>query len=186
MKKELIHTRTITVNCFETEGERLIVEGSLTDERHYPYILHALNQRRDPGLMHRMTLAMELTIPHLRILSITAEMPVIPDAGCGDVSGAVQKLAGRRIQPGFTTQVRALLGKASGCVHLTNLILTMGSAAVQGLWSYFSRSREGGALSLPDMDGSMLLDSCHMWRKDGPFVRNVRQQRTATEKNNGR
>ncbi len=185
MKKELIHTRTITVNCFEADDERLIVEGSLTDERHYPYVLHALNQQRDAGLMHQMTLTMELTIPQLEIISLTAEMPVIPDQGCGDVKAAVQKLVGHRIQPGFTTQVRALFGKAAGCVHLTNLILTMASAAVQGLWSYFSRSREGGALSLPDMDGSMLLDSCYMWRKDGPFVRTVRR-RAAAGKNRGR
>lgn len=185
MKKELIHTRTISVNCFETEGERLVVEGSLTDERHYPYVLHALNERRDAGLMHQMALAMELTIPQLQILSITAEMPVTPDEGCGDVKAAVQKLAGRRIQPGFTAQVRAHFGKAAGCVHLTNLILTMASAAVQGMWSYFSRSREGGALSLPDPDGSMLLDSCYMWRQDGPFVRNVRQ-RAAARNDTGR
>jgi len=27
MKKELIHSRKITVNCYETDEERLIVEG---------------------------------------------------------------------------------------------------------------------------------------------------------------
>ncbi len=182
LKKELIHTRTISVNCYETDEERLVVEGRLTDERHFPYVLHALNEKRDAGLMHHMTLVMELTIPQLQILSIAAEMPVIPDAECRDVKAAVQKLAGRQIQPGFTNEVKMVFGKASGCIHLTNLILTMSSAAVQGLWSYFSRSREGGALPLPGTDGSMLLDSCYMWRKDGPFVKNVRQHRMAEQK----
>ncbi len=183
MKKELIHTRTISVNCYETDEERLVIEGYLTDERHFPYVLYALNKKRDAGLMHHMTLTMELTIPQLKILSIKTAMPVIPDAGCGDVKEAVQKLTGRRIQPGFTNEVKRIFGKASGCIHLTNLILTMSSAAVQGLWSYFSRSREGGvALSLPDTDGSMLLDSCYMWRKDGPFVKNIRQRRMAEPK----
>jgi len=179
LKKELIHTRTISVNCYETDEERLVVEGKLTDERHFPYVLHALNQKRDAGLMHHITLTMELTIPRMDILSIKAEMPVIPDTGCTDVKAAVQRLAGRRIQPGFTGEVKALFGKAAGCIHLTNLILAMSSAAVQGLWSYFSRSREGGALPLPGTDGSMLLDSCYMWRKDGPFVKNIRRRRMA-------
>ena len=126
---------------------------------------------------------MELTIPEMNILSIKAGMPVIPDRGCNDVQEAVQKLTGRYIRPGFTNEVRAIFQKASGCIHLTNLILAMSSAAVQGLWSYFSRSREGGAaLSLPDPDGSMLLDSCYMWRKDGPFVKNIRQRRMAEGK----
>jgi len=106
LKKELIHTRTITVNCYETDEERLVVEGKLTDERHFPYVLHALNEKRDAGLMHHMMLTMELTIPQLNILSIKTEMPVIPDAGCRDVKTVVQKLAGRRIQPGFTNEHR--------------------------------------------------------------------------------
>ena len=180
MKKELIHTRTISVNCYETDEERLVVEGYLTDKRLFPYVIHAINEKRNPGMMHHITLTMELTIPQMRILSVKAEMPAIPDVGCNDVKEAVQKLTGRCIEPGFTNEVKKIFGKASGCVHLTNLILAMSSAAVQGLWSYFSRSREGGAaLSLPTTDGSMLLDSCYMWRKDGPFVKNLRQRRIA-------
>jgi hypothetical protein len=180
LKKELIHTRTISVSCYETDEERLVIEGYLTDERLFPYVIHALNEKRDAGLMHHITLTMELTIPQMNIVSIKAEMPVVPDKGCNDVKEAVQKLAGRRIQPGFANEVKAIFGKAAGCIHLTNLILAMGSAAVQGLWSYFSRSREGGvALSLPRTDGSMLLDSCYMWRKDGPFVKRIQQRRIA-------
>lgn len=183
MKKELIHTRTISVNCYETDEERLIIEGSLTDERLFPYIIHARNEKRDAGLMHHIMLTMELTIPQMNILSIKAEMPIIPDMGCSDVREAVQKLTGQCIRPGFTSEVKAIFRKASGCIHLTNLILAMSSAAVQGLWSYFSRSREGGVtLSLPATDGSMLLDSCYMWRKDGPFIRNIRQRRMAEQK----
>jgi hypothetical protein len=182
LKKELIHTRTISVNCYETDEERLVIEGYLTDERLFPYVIHAINEKRDAGLMHHMTLAMELTIPQMRILSIKAEMPTTPDVGCRDVKEAVQKLTGRHIQPGFTSEVKAIFGKASGCIHLTNLILAMSSAAVQGLWSYFSRSRGEATLSLPASDGSMLLDSCYMWRKDGPFVKNLRQRRIAERK----
>jgi hypothetical protein len=182
LKKELIHTRTISVNCYETDGERLVIEGYLTDERFFPYIIHALNEKRDAGLMHHIALTMELTIPQMNIISIKVEMPVVPDTGCNNVKETVQKLTGRRIQPGFTNEVKAILGKASGCVHLTNLVLAMSSAAVQGLWSYFSRSREGGtAPSLPGTDGSMLLDSCYMWRKDGPFVKNIRRRRIAEQ-----
>ena len=87
----------------------------------------------------------------MKIVSIMAEMPVVPDAGCRDIKEAVQKLEGRFIRPGFTAEVRDLFGKAAGCLHLTNLILAMNSAAVQGLWSYLSRMREG-ARPLPSRD----------------------------------
>jgi hypothetical protein len=177
LKKELIHSRKITVNCYETNRERLIVEGFLTDERLFPYIIHALRETHEAGLMHHVALMMELTIPQMKIVSIRAEMPVVPDAGCRDVKDAVQKLEGRCIRPGFTSEVRGLFGKAAGCLHLTNLILAMSSAAVQGLWSYLSRIREGAAPSLSATDGSMLIDSCHMWRKEGPFIEKIRKHR---------
>ena len=183
MKKELIHSRKIEVNCYETDGERLVVEGFLTDERLFPYIIQALRETREAGLMHHVAMTMELTIPDLKIFSITAEMPVVPDPGCRDIQGNVQRLAGRYIRPGFTGEVRKLFAKAEGCLHLTNLILAMSSAAVQGLWSHLSRVREGAARSLPATDGSMLIDSCHMWRKEGPFVQKIRKHRmTPSEK----
>jgi hypothetical protein len=179
LKKELIHSRKVIVNCYETDTERLIVEGFLTDERLFPYIIHALRETREAGLMHHVAMTMELTIPQLKIVSITAEMPVVPDAGCRDIKEAVHKLEGRLIQPGFTGEVRDLFGKTAGCLHLTNLILVMSSAAVQGLWTYLSRMREGVVPSLPETDGAMLIDSCHMWRKEGPFVEKIRRLRMA-------
>ncbi|MBA4422724.1 MAG: hypothetical protein C0390_06420 [Syntrophus sp. (in: bacteria)] len=179
LKKELIHSRKIIVNCYETDTERLLVEGFLTDERLFPYIIHALREQREPGLMHHVELTMELTIPQLKIVSITAEMPVVPDAECRDIKNSVQRLEGHCIRPGFTSEARELFGKAAGCLHLTNLILAMSSAAVQGLWSYLSRVREGAGPSFPATDGSMLIDSCHMWRKEGPFVDKIRKHKIA-------
>jgi hypothetical protein len=180
LKRELIHTRKITVNCYETDEERMIIEGYLTDERLFPYIIHALNEKHDAGLMHHITLTMELSIPQMKIVSMKAEMPVVPDNGCRDIKKAVEMLVGLRIRPGFTNETRKILGKASGCLHLTNLILSMSSAAVQGVWSYYSRVREGrGAPPLPRTDRSMLLNSCYMWRDDGPFVERIRQRNVA-------
>lgn len=179
LKKELIHSRKIVVNCYETDAQRLVIEGFLTDERLSPYIIHSLGETREAGLIHHVSLTMELTIPQMRIVSAVAEMPVVPDAGCREIKKAVQRLNGRCIRPGFTNEVRELFGKAAGCLHLTNLILAMSSAAVQGLWCYFSRVRKGAFPPLPDADGSMLIDSCHMWRQDGPFVDNFRKRRIA-------
>jgi hypothetical protein len=171
LKKELIHSRKISVNCYETDTERLIVEGFLTDERFFPYFIRRLSEPRDAGPIHHVALMMEMTLPEMKIVSIMAQMPVVPDPGCRDIVESVNQLEGHFIRPGFTTEVRTLFGKTSGCLHLTNLILAMSSAAVQGLWSYLSRVREGVVHSLTETDEAMLLDSCHMWRKEGPFAK---------------
>jgi hypothetical protein len=180
--RELLHSRNIQVNCYEIDGERLVVEGSLTDERFFPYVIHALNEKHDPGLMHQLALTMELSVPEMRIISIEAEMPVVPDPGCRDIRASVKKLAGRRIRAGFTNQVKELFGRGAGCLHLTNLILAMSSAAVQGLWSHLSRIRGGVTPPLPETDGSFFLNSCYMWREEGPFVEKFRELRRTNRK----
>jgi hypothetical protein len=179
LKKELIHSRKITVNCYETDAERFVVEGFLTDERLFPFNLYTLGEKREAGLMHHIALTMEITIPQMRIVSAIVEMPVVPDPGCREIKEAVHRLDGRCIQPGFSNEVRELFRKETGCLHLTNLILAMSSAAIQGLWCYLSRVREGAPPPLPDTDGSMLINSCHMWRQDGPFVQKINKRRMA-------
>lgn len=176
MKKELIHTRTIEVKCYETDENSLIVEGYLLDERLFPYLIHALNERRDAGPMHHFVVTMGLSIPGMKILSLKTQMPVTPDDGCSDISGVMQTLVGRCIRPGFTNEVRGVIGKEAGCLHLTQLILAMSSAAVQGLWTVFSRERGGQRSPFPEIDPSILLNSCHMWRQNGPFVEKVRKR----------
>lgn len=178
MNRELIHSRNITVNCYEAGAQSLVVEGFLTDERLFPYIIGATGEKREAGLMHHVALTMELTIPQMRIVSVAVEMPVVPDARCREIKEAMQKLNGRCIQPGFTGEMRVLFGKTAGCLHLTNLILAMGTAAVQGLWCFLSRVRDGDPLPLHNADGSILIDSCHMWRQDGPFAERFRGRGT--------
>ena len=177
MKKELTHTRTIQVNCYETDESSLIVEGYLLDERLFPYLIHALNERHEAGPMHHFIVTMELSIPGMKILSLKTQMPVTPDAGCRDISEVMQTLVGRSIRPGFTNEVRGVIGKEAGCLHLTQLILAMGSAAVQGLWTVYSRERGGRRPPFPEIDSSILLNSCYMWRENGPFVEKVRRRR---------
>lgn len=165
------------MNCYETDRGRLVVEGSLLDERCFPFLIHARNERREAGPMHRVALAMELSLPGMEILSLKSEMPVVPDAGCRDIEQGLQSLTGRFIRTGFTSEVRNLLGKTEGCIHMTNLLLAMSSAAVQGMWAVASRIREGKPPKLPNVDGSFLLNSCYMWRSGGPFEQKIRQRR---------
>jgi hypothetical protein len=176
----------IAVHCYETDEETLIIEGSLTDGRHFPFVIHAINRKRGAGLMHQITVTMELSIPQLKIISVKAEMPAVPEEGWRDIKEAMRKLAGLSIQPGFTNETRKILGKVSGCLHLANLILSMRSAAVQGAWSYYSREREGyPAPASPRADGSMLLNSCYLWREGGPFVEKARPRNAAEQEKGG-
>ena len=173
--KELIHTRNISVRCYETGEEAILVEGSLADERLFPFFLYSANEARGPGVVHHMIIRLRLSLPELKILDADAEMPVVPVFECREIAESVRRLIGLRIRPGFTNEVRRLLAKTAGCLHLTHLILAMSSAAVQGLWTYYSRKKTGGPVRMPEMDGSMIVDSCWLWRGDGPLAARFRK-----------
>ena len=79
--KELIHTRNISIHCYEMDDQAILVEGSLTDERLFPFVLYSANESRDPGIVHGMIIRMSLSLPELMILSVSADMPVVPVAG---------------------------------------------------------------------------------------------------------
>ena len=173
-KKELIHSRNIQVNCFETGEEYILVEGWLTDERLFPCVLYSTGETRDPGVFHHMAASMTVSLPDLAIISIAADMPVVPVETCREIKDCVQKLVGLQIRHGFTDTVRLLIGYTEGCVHLMNLILAMGSAAIQGAGSYYSRKRDSVPMKMPtaaDMDRSVLVNTCWLWREDGPLMK---------------
>ena len=98
-------------------------------------------------------------------------MPKIPREMCPEVLPGVQKLVGLRIITGFTQKVKDLIGDVKGCSHLTNLFLTLGPAAVQGYWAAYGRRPEARSLNNPAV--SRVIDSCHVWRRDGPYVRSL-------------
>jgi len=173
-KKELIHERDITIRCYELDERKLLVEGTLTDERFFPFMFYTTKEYHDPSVVHKMVVSLTLSLPKLDILSVDVEMPITPMKECSEILSSLQKLKGMSIAAGFTGAVRKLFGKTEGCLHLNNLIISMGSAAIQGLWSYSSRVREG-RVSKPKTDQSLILDSCWLWRKDGPIADRYRE-----------
>ena len=174
-KKELIHERNIQVRCHETDGSAIIVEGELTDERFFPCILVSTGETRGPGVFHHLRASMTVCLPELTIKTISAEMPVVPVDICAEIRDSVQKLVGLQIKHGFTDTVRLLIGYTEGCVHLLNLVLAMASAAIQGAGAHFTRQREtplqAAAHSDSEMNHSVLVNTCWLWREDGPLMR---------------
>lgn len=185
-KKELLHSRRIEVNCFETDEESLLVEGWMTDERMVACMPYSKDEPREPGIYHHMTARMKVSMPDLFILSLEAQMPVVPMDLCREIRTSVEKLIGLQLRPGFTDTVRSLLGYTEGCVHLMNLVLAMASAAVQGVGAFYSRKREeDGRAQVPvrpeNFDKTVLINSCWLWREDGPLMELIRNIRADSE-----
>ncbi len=176
-KKDLIHTRNITVNTYEIGGNRLLIEGILKDDRFFPSYFYSAKQFIDPGTIHHIIIRLKIALPEIEITDADAEMAAVPNDICHEVKDTVTKLVGIRIKRGFAQKIRALFGGTAGCLHMANLIISMGSAAVQGQWAYYSRHRDGDHVRAPEGDLSIIVNSCWLWREDGPYYRRMIEMR---------
>jgi len=176
--RRLVHTRKIEIHTYDIGDHQVLVEGNLADRRFPPF--PAGTREGEPVLVHDLIARLWVRGPDLTISAAEAEMPKIPREMCAEVLTGVQKLVGLKIITGFTQKVKDLIGAVKGCSHLTNLFLTLGPVAVQGYWAAYGR--RSGARSLANPAFSRLIDSCHVWRKDGPYVRSLAAAMTAEDK----
>jgi len=173
--KTHIHTRHISVDTFETGDGTIMVEGKLRDDRLLPSVIYSTGKYIDPGVIHEIVVRFSVLLPSLLIEKAEAEMLHVPNDICREVITSVERLVGLEIKHGFTQKIIDSMGGIEGCIHMTNLILAMGSAAVQGQWAYYSRKRATPLAKVPDFDPSLLVNSCWLWREDGDYVKRMRE-----------
>lgn len=166
-----VQSRAIEIQIFDLGDHRVMVEGQLRDRRLVP----PRGSQDHPALIHHLVARLWVRGPDLTITAAEAEMKQFPRDLCPEILPGLQKLVGLRIITGYTQKVKELIGGVQGCSHLTNLFLTMGPAAVQGYWAAYGR--EPGARSLNNPAILRVIDSCHVWRKDGPLVQSLEDGR---------
>jgi hypothetical protein len=174
-----VHTRKMEIHTLDLGDHQILVEGKLMDTR--------VSQsppgepEQGPILVHHLIARVWVQGPDLTIAAAEAEMPTIPREICPQALPATQKLVGLKIRTGFTQKVKDLIGDVKGCSHLTNLFLTMGPVAVQGYFAAYGKASGARPLDHPAL--SRVIDSCHVWRKDGSYVKSLT---AAWEKENKR
>jgi hypothetical protein len=103
-------------------------------------------------------------------------MPGVPHELCPTTLESVKKIINIDIVSGYTDEVKKRLGGIEGCAHLMHLILAMGPAALHGYWAQRSRKPRPLPSSLEEVPGlSLLINSCQLWREDGPMMQMIRK-----------
>lgn len=170
-KGKRIHTRNIEISTFDDDDDHIVVEGRLQDDRLVPSY-HISGQKRPPQIVHHMIIQMRIDCGNLSIKDIHVDMPGVPHEECDQTAESLQKIKGMRIVPGFTSNVKRLLGGKQGCLHLTTLVLAMAPAILQGFWSFRNRHPESRKIS-PELMEDYLIDTCWVWRKEGPLIKRL-------------
>ncbi len=165
-----IHTRDIRMTTFPHENSRVIVAGELIDTR-YIKIFDITGKILEPGTIHHIRIFCRIAPDPLRILEAEADMPCIPLEACRTTLDRVPCCKALKSSPDHPQGVTDH-GGTRGCTHLATLTKAMAQEMVHG---WLTEKRRDPA-PLPDniediREKDFLVDSCRMWKKDGPKIR---------------
>ncbi|MBW2708301.1 MAG: DUF2889 domain-containing protein [Deltaproteobacteria bacterium] len=177
-----VHERKLTLHSYPLEDGRLIIEGWLRDERLVDGY-HWNGVPRDPGVVHWMCIRFLVGDWPLTILDAEGEMPDVPHKLCPSTLEGIKRVVGLKIVAGYSDKVRGIFGGVLGCSHLTHLMMVMGAAALHGYWTQHSRERQPIPRSLAEFESlPQLIDSCALWDKDGPIMKDLKASIEASGK----
>ncbi len=175
VKNSPIHERKLEIRTFPLDGDRVVVEGWLRDERLITGYYWD-GRPRPPGVVHHMCVRLLIGGEPISILDAEAEMPQVPNDICPTTGDSITKIIGIPIVSGFSNEVRRRLGGVEGCVHMMHLVLAMGPPALHGYWTHHSREPRPLPRSMDEVPGlAYLINSCQLWREDGPMLRGIQE-----------
>lgn len=174
--KKPIHRRNISISTYPLDDFKVVVEGRLNDDRLVPIYRHWDNMPRAVGPVHGLCIRFLVGNYPLTILDAEADMETVPNADCSIAEQSMKKIIGEKITPGFSDRIREKIGGAAGCTHLTHLAVVMGPAALHGFWTLYAQYPRTAPKSLEEVEGlEYLLNSCHLWTPDGPYVQELKE-----------
>jgi hypothetical protein len=174
-KGEKLHTRSIKVTTYDYDEQRIIVEGSLKDDR-FQNTYSMTGEKFPHGVIHHMAIRLLVNCSNLVIEDIDVDLTSVPREICMETIGCLAPIKGLTITKGFTAKVKKIAGGKKGCTHLVELILAMGPAAIQGYATYQSRKPAAFDPDRARMILEFLTNTCRAWREDGPFVEGIKKQ----------
>jgi len=174
-KGKKLHTRKIEVTTCEYDGQRIIIEGFLKDDRFQES--HGITGETFPsGVIHHMAIRLLVNCSNLLIEDIDVDLISVPGEVCRETIDCLASIKGLTITKGFTAKVKKLAGGSKGCTHLVELILAMAPAVFQGFTAHQSQKPTAFNSDQAKKIIQYLTNTCHAWREDGPFVKEVKKK----------
>jgi hypothetical protein len=167
-QREPVADRRIEIRSYALSDERMLLEGVLYDDRHIDFTDFS-GERVPSGRFHAFRARMEIDISTMCIEDIDVGFEAYPHEECAELRESYRSLKGLSVESGFTRSVLERVGGARACAHLTHLIITMGPACVQAVFTQQTRA-DRPRPPRKDQVRSYFVDSCYLWRQDGPHA----------------
>jgi len=135
-----LHTRSISLRLRWAGAGRVLVEGRLIDLRKRAIVpLGAI--LREPGVVHDMSVRVQVDVHTLAIVAIEPAMATYPyqpsfetgGEACPGRLGDVQRLVGTRLAADYGDVINDLIGGPRGCFHIYTLMRLLGPTVARAL-----------------------------------------------------
>ena len=163
LPRRRIHCRRIELEGFLREDGRYEIDASLTDVKDIDYpIASGLRPAGVPVHLMRIRLAFDV---EFNIVEVFACSDGVPYPGyCDTIGPAYARLVGLNLVRGFRRTVGEMFADVRGCTHLTELLGSLPTAAIQTVAS-FRRDNE------VTREKPFQLDRCHALESSAEAVR---------------
>jgi len=168
-KGKKLHTRTIEVTTYDYDGQRIIIEGLLRDDRFQDSYM-ITGETFPQGVIHHMVVRLLVNCSNLSIEDVDVDLLSVPREVCRETIDCLAPVKGLTVTKGFTAKVKKMAGGAKGCTHLVELIQAMAPAVFQGYGAHQSQKPSNFDSDRAQMVLQFLCNTCRTWREDGPFV----------------
>ncbi|MNJ19466.1 hypothetical protein D3C77_137880 [compost metagenome] len=172
LTRTLLHTREIRCQGFARSDGLFEIEGRLQDLTNAATDL-PFHSVAEGGTIHDMRLVMtldaEMVIQHIAATTAVGASPF-----CAEISTAYSQLKGLKIAAGFKRNMKAIVGGAGGCTHLSELLERMANTAMQTLFSTYRAQSSLRSASSQKREVAVrpwVVGTCHAYREDGDAVR---------------
>jgi hypothetical protein len=161
--RKRLHDRIARYQCFARDDGLFDVDAQLTDVKDQDLLL-LTGVRRAGDAVHDMWVRVTID-DAMTIVDVEARMDAVPyPSGCQNIEDAYRKLIGANLMQGFRKTLQGAFASVRGCTHLTELLGSVPTAAVQMFAGL--KAREDAGEGKP-----FQLDRCHALDTTGEVVR---------------
>ena len=161
--RERLHCRAITFDCYRRKDGLFDIEAHISDVKDHDYQL--LTGVRPAGIpVHDMWVRVTIDAA-FNIVDIEAVTDSMPYPGyCDRIGPDYRKLIGTNLVQGFRKRLHDLMGHTKGCTHITEMLASVPTAAIQTFAGLRTREDDGPGKPFQ-------LDKCHALDTTGEGVR---------------
>lgn len=171
MKRQPLHTRTVSFQTFRREDGLFEVEAQLKDVRGYDTTVPEKGVLPAGEPVHHMTITATVDA-HMEVRALESRMLSTPFGYCTQVENSLQAMVGARMATGWRRAISERVQAGESCTHLRELLLNMATAALQTIPTWLAQQRmQAGQDRTPDGQRPHYLGQCHSWRLDSPVVK---------------